>query len=76
MRPTKLQFLGLATIAALVSISLAIVVGPVLSADVRESARAAANVAEAVPAPKAKPLHYVTPVLGATGTVTVRTRVL
>ena len=70
MRPNKLQILGLATVAALVLISLAAVVGPVLYADARDPARAAANVAEAVPAPKAKPLHYVTPVLGTTGTVT------
>jgi hypothetical protein len=70
MRPNKLQILGLATVAALSFVSLANVVGPVLSADAQDPARAAASVAEAVPAPKAKPLHYVTPVLGATGTVT------
>ena len=59
MRPNKLQVLGLATLVALVMISLAVVIGP------------AAQSADPKPAQKqdAQPLHYVTPVLGATGTV-------
>jgi hypothetical protein len=68
MRPNKLQVLGLATVVALVLISLAVVVGPVLSADAQGSAQAAGP--RPTLTPKARPLHYVTPVLGATGTVT------
>jgi hypothetical protein len=68
MRPNKLQALGLATIAALVFISLAVVVGPALSADAQGSARPADP--KPTQTPDARPLHYVTPVLGATATVT------
>jgi len=68
MRPNKLQVLGLATVVALVLISLAVVVGPVLSADAQGSAQAAGP--RPTLTPKARPIHYVTPVLGATGTVT------
>jgi hypothetical protein len=68
MRPNKLQILGLATVAALVSVSLAVVVGPVISADAQATAQSA--VSRPAQATAAKPLHYVTPVLGATGTVT------
>lgn len=68
MRPNKLQVLGLATVAALVLTSLAVVVGPVLSADARGSAQS--SVAQSVQAPAPRPLRYVTPVLGGSGTVT------
>jgi hypothetical protein len=68
MRIKKLHLVGLLTIAGVVFISLALVVVPALSADARNEVRSA------VPAPKetpaSQPLHYVTPVLGATGTVT------
>jgi len=67
MRPTKLQTLGLATVAGLVVISLAMVIGPVLSADAQDSVSTDAKPARES---HARPLHYVTPVLGATGTVT------
>jgi hypothetical protein len=68
MRPNKLQVLGLATVVALVLISLAVVIGPVLSADAQGSAQAADPAPTLTPKPQ--PLHYVTPVLGATATVT------
>jgi len=67
MRPTKLQTLGLATVAGLVVISLALVIGPVLSADAQDSASADPKPAQTS---HARPLRYVTPALGATGTVT------
>ena len=70
MRPNKLQILGLATVAALVSISLAVVVGPVLSADARGSAGQVVRSAVSQADPSPRPLRYVAPVLGATGTVT------
>jgi len=72
MHPNKLQILGLATVAALVSISLAVVIGPVLSADAQGSAQASLShpAAAAEAEPESRPLHYVAPVLGATGTVT------
>lgn len=68
MRPNKLQILGLSTVAALVFISLAVVVGPVFSADAQGSARVSGPLPTRTP--DARSLHYVTPVLGATGTVT------
>ncbi|HJR89184.1 MAG TPA: esterase-like activity of phytase family protein [Aeromicrobium sp.] len=60
MRPTKLQTLGFATVAGLVLVSLAVLAGP------------AAQSADPNPKPTsdARPLLYVTPVLGATGAVT------
>lgn len=68
MRPNKLQTLGLATVAALVFVSLAVTVGPVLSADAQDSARSEGS--RTARASKPRPMHYVTPLLGATGTVT------
>ena len=70
MRPTKLQVLGLATVVALVMISLAVVIGPVLSADARGSAGQVVGSAVSRAEPPPRPLHYVQPVLGATATVT------
>jgi hypothetical protein len=67
MRINKLHVLGLATIAGLIFISLAVVVIPAISADARGDVHSAVAAHEA---PPAKPLHYATPVLGATGTVT------
>jgi hypothetical protein len=67
MRINKLHVLGLATIAGLIFISLALMVIPAISADARGDVHSAVAANEA---PAAKPLHYVTPVLGATGTVT------
>ena len=67
MRPSKLQVLGLATLALLVIVSLTVVIGPVLSADAQGPLRPATAPASAA---KSKPLRYVTPVLGAAGTVT------
>jgi len=67
MRPNKLQALGLATLVALVMISLAVVIGPVLSADAQGTARPAEPKSERKY--DARPLHYVTPLLGATATV-------
>ncbi|MFL6090720.1 MAG: esterase-like activity of phytase family protein [Aeromicrobium sp.] len=67
MRINKLQLLGLLTVVGVAFISLALVIVPALSAPGSDH--------KADPAPKTSPvashpLHYVTPVLGATGTVT------
>jgi hypothetical protein len=75
MRPNKLQILGLTTLAALVLVSLALSIGPVLSAAAQGSARPPVDFTDSGsdssgPGPASRPLHYVTPVLGATGTVT------
>ncbi len=63
MRSTKLQVLGLVTLTAVVLISLAVAIGPVLTADAQSTAPAV------IKRPDPKP-RLVTPVLGATGTVT------
>src|SRR5437868_2702696 len=67
MRINKLQLLGLVTVVGVAFISLALVIVPALSAPGSDR--------QADPDPKTSPvashpLHYVTPVLGATGTVT------
>ena len=67
MRMNKLRILGVATVAGLVLVALALIVTPLISSNSESSAESATPTRSS--APTVQPLHYVSPRLGATGTV-------